>query len=99
MNSNSAREVEPKNIDEIRTRYLGPQLRWYYEYIMMQLASLTQIAKPMHSIQVDPKLTFHGHIKHLRVRQDSDDFNDYPFEDEFDKLNPGKKDEATRDSI
>ena len=64
-------------------------------------ASLTHTASPLHTVTVDPKLTYHGHLKHLhpQVRQNLDDFNEYPFEDEFDKLNPGKKDDANINAI
>jgi len=53
---------------------------------------MVSLSKPFHTIAVDPKLTYDGHIKHLAVRQDYNDMDKYPFEDAYEELNPDKMD-------
>ena len=59
------------------------------------MSTFVNIISPFHSVQVDPKLTYHGHIKHLIVRQDQNDMDNYPFEDAYDELNPTNPDDQS----
>ena len=85
---------------ELRLKYLGPSITNFYETIMMHLATLVTVSKPFHTVQVDPKLTYHGHIKHLHltVRQNNDE-GKYPFEDAYEELNPDKMDGDNSSSV
>ena len=92
MKQNNFRD---NNTSNLRKKHLGEFLNYYYEQLIQLLINFANVVEGFHNLKVDPKLTYHGHLKrlsfkHPRVKFDNlDDWdNDNPFEDAFNDLNP-----------